>query len=117
MVITHRSSPALSKSKLNFGLQSSLLRSSFLMENSLKQIRPSTSQWVCYLLNRFYRAKDDFYRSNRIPDFQRTKTLDSAVGIERQALYPRAEPRGFTAKKDNIDPVKVRRHWRHAKGR
>jgi hypothetical protein len=73
MVITHLSSPESFTDRLNFGLQSFLLRSSRHMANSLKQIRLSTSQGFRNLLSRFYRAKDDFYRSNRISKFQRTK--------------------------------------------
>lgn len=70
MIITHCPLPALLKSRLNFGLQSFLLRSSFLMENILEQIRPSTSQWFRFLLNRFYPGQDGFSAWNRISDFQ-----------------------------------------------
>ncbi len=72
MVIIHCHLPALKKSRLNFGLQSFLLRPSRLMAKILKQIGPSQSQMVSKLF-RFYRAKDGFYRSNRISKFQRTK--------------------------------------------
>ena len=73
MLITHRSSTALSKSSLNFGLKSFLLCSSRLMAKILKQIRLSASQWLRFLLNRFYPNQDDFSVWNRISDFQRTK--------------------------------------------
>ena len=46
MVMTHFSSTASPRDSLNFGLQSSLLRSSRLMANILEQIRLSTSQMV-----------------------------------------------------------------------
>jgi hypothetical protein len=105
MVMTHFSSTALSKSSLNIGLQSSLLRSSFLKEKYLEQIRPSQSQWFRNLLSRFYRAQDGFQCSNRISKFQRTKYLYSQSGsgsteniaLRANALYPRPERRGFTA--------------------
>lgn len=75
MVITHRSSTASQRDSLNIGLQSFLLRSSFLLENILEQIRLSTSQRIRSVLDRFYRAQDGFLCSNPISEFQRTKPL------------------------------------------
>jgi hypothetical protein len=75
------------------------------MENILKQIRLSTSQRFRNLLYRFYRAQDDFTRSNRISEFQRTNWLyigsgSGSTGILHyvQTLYILGlNPRGFTA--------------------
>ena len=60
MIITHYVLPGLSKRRLNFGLQSSLLLSDRLMANISDKIRPSQSQWLRNLLYRFYPSQDDF---------------------------------------------------------
>ena len=101
MVITHRSLTALSKSSLNFGLRSSLLRSSRLLANILEQIRLSTSQRFRNLLYRFYPRQDDFTAWNRISEFQRTKTLYSPHRAERE---PRTKVRipYISALKDGV---------------
>ena len=84
MVITHKRLPGLSKRGRNFGLQSFLLCSSFLMENILEQIRPSQSQWFRFLLNRFYPSQDGFSAWNRTSKFKRTSLVFSLFRVRNQ---------------------------------
>ncbi len=82
MIITHCPLPALSKSRLNFGLQSFLLLPDRLKANISSKIRPSQYQWFRFLLNRFYPGQDGFSAWNRISDFQRTKNLYATLVAE-----------------------------------
>ena len=84
MIITHCPLPALTRSRLNFGLQSFLLRSGSLLGKIPKQIRPSQYQWFRFLLNRFYPGQDEFSAWNPLSEFQRTKILYATMVTERE---------------------------------
>jgi hypothetical protein len=47
-------------------------------------------------------AKPPKGKNSSLAKSSQSETTDTALGAERQALYPRAEPRGFTANIDNL---------------